>query len=45
MIKILLYLIDKTKYRSKNLDIARGLNKYPETWKEFKRYMKFKIKG
>lgn len=45
MIKILLYLLKNVPYRTKQLDIARGYYKYPETWSEFKRYLKFKING
>ena len=44
MIKIMLYLMDNLEYTSTELDIARGLNKYPENWKEFKRYIQFKIR-
>jgi len=44
MIKIMLYLMDTLSYTSPQMDIARGLNKYPENWKEFKRYIKFKIR-
>lgn len=36
--------MDKIDYSSRNIDIARGLNKYPESWSEFKRYIKFRIK-
>tara|TARA_R110000796_G_scaffold915_2_gene3513 strand:- start:3976 stop:4116 length:141 start_codon:yes stop_codon:yes gene_type:complete len=44
MIKIMLYLMDNLSYTSPQMDIARGLNKYPENWKEFKRYIRFKIR-
>lgn len=44
MVETLLYLLEKVPYSSKNIDIARGLNKYPENWIEFKRYIKYKFK-
>jgi hypothetical protein len=43
MIETLMYLLEKTKdYSSKKVDIAKGRYKYPENWKEFKRYLKFR---
>ena len=43
MINIILKLINLIPAESKNLDRARGRYKYPETWSELKRYLKFKI--
>ena len=43
MIKLIIHLIDLVPTESKDLDRARGRYKFPETWGEFKRYMKFKI--
>ena len=42
MIKIILHLLETIPHSSKNLDIARGRYKYPETWREFIRYIKFR---
>lgn len=42
MIKILLHLLESIPHSSKDIDIARGRYKYPETWAEFVRYIKFK---
>ena len=43
MIKVILFLLENVPARSKNIDIARGRNKYPETFREFIRYIKFRI--
>jgi len=45
MIKLLLFLLENVPYSTKEIDIARGRNKFPETWGEFKRYIKFRING
>lgn len=45
MIKMILFLLDSVEISSKEIDIARGVNKYPETWSEFKRYIKFRIQN
>ena len=45
MIKTLLFLLDNVPVRSKDIDIARGRHKFPETWSEFIRYIKFRIKA
>jgi len=45
MIKLIIYLLEEIPYRSKNLDIARGRYKFPETWKEFRRYVKLRMNG
>lgn len=37
-----MYLLENVPHSSKNIDIARGRNKYPENWSEFKRYLKFR---
>ena len=42
MIKVLLFLLENLEYSSANIDRARGRYKYPENWKEFKRYIKYK---
>lgn len=44
MIETLLYLLESVPYSSKNIDIAKGRNKFPENWKEFKRYLDFRFK-
>ena len=43
MINIILKLINVVPSQSIDLDRARGRYKYPETWSELKRYLKFKI--
>jgi hypothetical protein len=45
MLKVLLDLLRTTPYRSAEIDRARGKYKYPETIKEAKRYLKFRING
>jgi len=45
MIQLILFLLEKTKKQSRNLDIAKGLYKYPENWFELKRYLKYKYKN
>lgn len=42
MIKLIIHLLDIIPTQSKNLDRARGRYKFPETWLELKRYIKFK---
>jgi len=43
MIQLILFLLEKTKKQSRNIDIAKGLYKYPENWSELKRYLKYKF--
>jgi hypothetical protein len=43
MIETLMYLLNNTKHSSRNIDIARGLYKYPENWSEFKRFLRYKF--
>ena len=43
MIKLIIHLLEIVPTHSKNIDRARGRYKFPETWPEFKRYIKFKI--
>ncbi len=43
MIETLMYLLNNTKHSSRDIDIARGLYKYPENWSEFKRYLRYKF--
>lgn len=43
MIKLIIHLLEIVPTQSKNIDRARGRYKFPETWSEFKRYIKFKI--
>ena len=45
MINLILLLLDKTQRQTRNIDIAKGLYKYPENWSEFKRYLKYKFKN
>ena len=45
MIKALIFLLEKTTYRSKEVDILRGINKLPENWSEFKNYIKLRTNG
>lgn len=40
MIKMILYLLEATPTDSEYIKIAKGLNKYPENWDEFVRYLK-----
>jgi len=43
MIKLIIHLLEIVPTQSKNIDRARGRYKFPETWPELKRYIKFKI--
>lgn len=45
MIEAILFLLEKTNRQTRNTDIAKGLYKYPETWFELKRYLKYKFKN
>ena len=45
MIKMILFLLEKVPADSKNIRIAKGYNKYPENWKEIKRYLKRQYNG
>ena len=42
MIKVLLFLLESLDHHSPNIDRAKGRYKYPENWKEIKRYIKYK---
>jgi len=42
MIDIILKLLRTTEQDSYPVNVAKGLYKYPETWSELKRYMKFR---
>lgn len=43
MLETILFLLNSVPHQSRNIDIAKGLNKYPENWKELKRYFKFRF--
>lgn len=45
MIELILFLLEKTETQTRNIDIAKGLYKYPENWSELKRYLKYKYKN
>jgi len=45
MIKLILTLIEHVPYRTKLIKEATGYYKYPETWSEFIRYIKYRING
>lgn len=45
MIKLLLTLLKTTEIRTKNIDIALGINKYPENFTELKNYLKLRYNG
>ena len=40
MIKMILYLMETVPTDSEYIQIAKGKNKYPENWSEFKAYLK-----
>jgi len=42
MIETILFLLKTVESDSKTVLIAKGLHKYPETWSELKRYLKYR---
>lgn len=42
MMTIIMKLLPDTKMASENINIAKGLYKFPENWSELKRYLKYK---
>jgi hypothetical protein len=43
MIKALIFLLNSVPYSNNDIKIARGRYKFPENYKEYKRYLKFRI--
>jgi len=45
MIKMILFLLENVPLDNKDIRILKGYNKYPENWKEIKRYIKRQYNG
>tara|TARA_B110000211_G_C14053485_1_gene542247 strand:- start:208 stop:345 length:138 start_codon:yes stop_codon:yes gene_type:complete len=43
MIKALLFLLEKIPHTNENIKTAKGFYKYPETWHEFKNFIKLRL--